>query len=170
MQSSLPALTLAAYWEDLIAEGGTQQGVYYQIDNANTATPTVTFEFLLANLGIQDQYYHFLVTYNAVNPGAISIYYFVTPDNGAGANIGIQGGSVAGKYHIPTRSKSFGCRPAYLTKNFIGGEQAIMYSSDGNTSINPGQVVTFDTFAGTASLSTFNNACYTAGSWPSSTC
>jgi len=89
-------MTLAAYWEDLIAEGGTKEGVSYQVDNSGT-TPSVTFEYILASLGIQDEYYHFLVDYQSNTPGIIKVYYFATPDNGAGATIGIQGSQTTGK-------------------------------------------------------------------------
>jgi hypothetical protein len=89
-------MTMAAYWEDLIAEGGTIEGVFYQVDNSGTS-PSVTFEYILASLGIQDEYYHFLVSYQSNTPGVIKVYYFSTPDGGAGATIGIQGTQTTGK-------------------------------------------------------------------------
>lgn len=89
-------MTLAAYWEDLIAEGGTTQGIFYQVDTPNAGS-SVTFEYILANLGIQNEFYHFLVSYQAINPGIIKVYYFSTPDSGAGATIGCQGTQPSGK-------------------------------------------------------------------------
>ena len=97
MLSSLPTLTLAAYWEDLIAEGGTQQGIYYQLDNVNSQ-PSVTFEYILANLGIQDEFFHFLVNYDSSNPGVIKVYYFVAGDSGLEATVGIQGTGANGTF------------------------------------------------------------------------
>lgn len=93
-------MTLAAYWEDLLAEGGTQQGVYYQIDDSASQS-TVTFEYLLASLGIQDQYYHFLVSYQTSNPGVVKVYYFLAADGGSGATVAVQGPNGNGKYTLP---------------------------------------------------------------------
>ncbi len=93
-------MTLAAYWEDLLDEGGTQQGVYYQVDSISPQ-PSVTFEYLLASLGVQNQYYHFLVNYQSSNPGVIKVYYFVTGDSGSGATIAIQGTNASGKSTPP---------------------------------------------------------------------
>ena len=158
-------MTLAAYWEDLIAEGGTNQGFYNQIYNTATGS-SVTFEYILASLAIQNEYYHFLVTYQASAPGIIKVYYFATPDNGVSATIGIQG--------VQTTGKSIG---SILQEGDSGsltlgasGPQAINYSDAGSPGIAAGQVVTFDTYMGTSSMTTFNIACYPLASWPRSIC
>jgi hypothetical protein len=150
-------MTLAAYWEDLLDEGGTQQGVYYQVDSISPQ-PSVTFEYLLASLGVQNQYYHFLVNYQSSNPGVIKVYYFVTGDSGSGRQLLFKEPMPAVSLLLPT--------PAIWTEHDNANRwhfraAAIPYANNGSPAIAPGQVVTFDTNQGTGSVGTFNNACYT---------
>lgn len=158
-------MTMAAYWEDLIAEGGTIEGVFYQVDNSGTS-PSVTLEYILGSLGIQDEYYHFLISYQSNTPGVIKVYYFSTPDGGAGATIGIQGTQTIGESLPSVLGQSMS---GPLTNGSVG-QQAINYSNAGSPPIAPGQVVTFDTNLGTSSMSTFHVACYALGAWPTSSC
>lgn len=90
--ANLPNNTVAPFWDDLYIEAmaSPQQGIFYQINSAQTA---VTYEYYLARAG-EDEIYHFTVAYNAIAAGEFLFTYYATgppTDEGEYATVGIQG-------------------------------------------------------------------------------
>ena len=77
--------TAYVWWTNTFCAGTGNQGIYYQIDNANA----LSVEWLLQDN--DGRVYHYLASYNASTPGNISFYYFSAGDGGYESSIGVQG-------------------------------------------------------------------------------
>ena len=91
--SSLGNTVLAPYWDDLYIYSYTQQGIYYEVNNADqVGNRTVTFEFLMGHYDNDDRnvQVHFLVILYEARPGVVTYKYLNVPEMGSGATVGVQ--------------------------------------------------------------------------------
>ncbi|KAL8873725.1 MAG: hypothetical protein Q9174_000856 [Haloplaca sp. 1 TL-2023] len=116
----LPAAILSpwsacAFWDDTVVSAGRPQGIFYQVDGTQ-----VIFEYYLSHYQAEGEYYHWLVSYNANQPGIFTFTYYQISDLGRSATVGIQ----------------------------YGPDLALQYSHN-QPIITPGLVLIFDTIRGT---------------------
>ncbi|KAI4142716.1 MAG: hypothetical protein L6R39_004834, partial [Caloplaca ligustica] len=84
--TQLPTFSALGFWDDTVINQGQPQGIFYQIDNGNR----VTFEYYLSHYQAAGEYYHFLISYSASNPGVFTYTYYQVSDLGASATVGMQ--------------------------------------------------------------------------------
>ncbi|KAF2723443.1 hypothetical protein K431DRAFT_301696 [Polychaeton citri CBS 116435] len=94
----LPANTICPYWDDLYKSEGTEQGIFYQFNAANTS---ITYEYYIGHAGYPTaDPVHFTVTYDSFMPGVFVYHYYGTGNgqtaDGVLASVGTQGVDAAG--------------------------------------------------------------------------
>ncbi|KAK4988622.1 hypothetical protein LTR50_003805 [Elasticomyces elasticus] len=119
---NIPSSTACPFFDDLCLFPALGQGIFYQLDAANTS---ITYEFYLGRAGLPNDLYHFLLHYSTAAPGVFTYAYYAVGNGGATASVGIQGVAAQG-----------------------GAQVAVQYSFQ-RASLTPGLVLTCDTNAGT---------------------
>ncbi|MCJ1322306.1 Arginase, catabolizes arginine to ornithine and urea [Xylographa vitiligo] len=109
--------TAYVYWQYMQCSGTDNQGIYYQIDNGDT----LSVEWLLEDDSTPPVIYQYLINYNASTPGLINFYYFSPIGGGGAATIGVQG------------------------MDINDNTQSVAYDNGGDTVVNPGLQLNFDT-------------------------
>ncbi|GJC90778.1 hypothetical protein ColLi_13616 [Colletotrichum liriopes] len=129
--SQIPRISVLAFYDDLIIQSGTTQGVAYQVFGSNTGNRTVIFEWVAAHYEFANQFYHFTSTFEEARPGIVTFRYYTTTDKGSSATVGAQ--------------------------NLVGSQSFVQYSFDSPGSIQDRTFVRLDTTGtGTFTTGTFN--------------
>jgi hypothetical protein len=90
---SLPGTTAFPFFDNLIINNATSQGIYYSI-YGNTHNRTIVFEYYTTLIRHKEQYCHFQVLFFEDKPNIVQFKYLTVSDSGNFATIGVQGKSV----------------------------------------------------------------------------
>ena len=82
-------MTVFPYWNDLLINAGTQQGIYGGIVG-NSPNRTLIFEYYTTRFQQPTQYYQFHVIFFEALPNILQIKYFDAYGAGISSTVGVQ--------------------------------------------------------------------------------
>ncbi|KZL83020.1 peptidase s8 and s53 subtilisin kexin sedolisin [Colletotrichum incanum] len=131
--TQIPSISVLAFYDDLIIQPGTSQGVAYQVFGSDNGSRTVIFEWVAAHYEFANQFYHFTSTFEEALPGIVTFRYYTTRDKGSNATVGAQ--------------------------NLVGSQSFVQYSFNSPGSIQDRTFVRLDTTGtGTFTTGDFNTS------------
>ncbi|WYZ44915.1 hypothetical protein EsH8_VIII_000231 [Colletotrichum jinshuiense] len=88
--NQIPALSMLAFYDDLIVVIDTTQAVAYQVFGSDPGNRTVTFEWVTIDYDTTSEFYHFTASFQEALPGIVEFRYYTTVNEGSSATVGAQ--------------------------------------------------------------------------------